>query len=213
MKSITILLALAFLLLACSKSEQNTQTASTSANETSNLISCTGIGELQFTMNEQDMIQKFGKENIKRDSIFAEGTFVAFATVVWSNTPKEVWVTWRDSVFQKVGSMEIRQTNSPYQTAQGLKNGVNLDAVVAANGGTPISFSGFGWDYGGWLQSLKGGKLEKEIPCITMWFDLPENTSNVSTEGIMGETEVNSDNPIFKQLKPQLLTLVVNNRQ
>jgi hypothetical protein len=203
------------MVLGCSKKEQSTTTESNnvavieSNNVANNLITCSGIGEVQFSMNEQDMIQKFGKENIKRDSIFAEGSFVAFATIIWENTPKEIWVTWQDTVFQKVHSLEVRQTNSVYQTSQGLKNGVNLDAVVAANGGTHISFSGFGWDYGGWLLSLNSGKLEKEIPCLSMWLDLSNVESTINTDEIMGDTQVNSNNPIFKQLKPQVMILVV----
>ncbi|MCS6833803.1 MAG: hypothetical protein NZ521_09540, partial [Flammeovirgaceae bacterium] len=201
-------------LWSCTKSSKNeTETGTNSSEETTaSLITCEGIGEVKITMNEATMIEKFGKENVKRDSLYEEEGFAGFATILWQNTPKEVWVMWQDENFQKIRTLEVRRNDSIYRTSQGVRVGNSLNEVVAANGGIHIEFSGLGWDFGGWTQNFSNGTIGKELPCLSLQLDFSGNTEGMDISSISGDVGVKSDNPVLQQIPLKVVTLTISQK-
>jgi hypothetical protein len=60
--------------------------------------------------------------------------------------------------------------------------------------GRKINFSGFGWDYGGYIISYNGGALDNSN--VNFRMDLVSGAD----EGLVGDTEVNTDMPSVKKV-------------
>jgi len=138
--------------------------------------------------------QAYGNENVKDERICgAECVDSIDVTRIYPDSPKEFVVYWKDSLYHKaISFIEARAENSPYHTAAGLKIGSTLQDLLKENG-KPISFSGFGWDYGGYVQSFQLGKLDKSS--IGFRLDIAETNDNA----LQGDTELNTDMPAVKK--------------
>ena len=63
-----------------------------------------------------------------------------------------------DATLSGIASIRVSGTTSRWQLDNGLRLGMTLAELVAANG-KPVSFSGLGWDYGGGILDWHGGRL------------------------------------------------------
>lgn len=114
-------------------------------------------------------------------------------TVIYPETNKQITVHWKDSAYHKtIVFMETWFPDGPYHTADGLKIGTPLKDLLQLNG-QKITFSGFGWDYGGFIQSYNKGKFENSA----IRFQLGQ-TEDAGTE-LSGDMEINTDMPEVKK--------------
>jgi hypothetical protein len=74
-----------------------------------------------------------------------------------------------------------------------LKIGSTMQDLLQQNG-QKINFSGFGWDYGGYIISYNKGALENSR--IGFRLDLVEGDTNE----LLGDTELNTDMPAVKKV-------------
>lgn len=163
-----------------------------------NRITCEGVDKIGKHHNEADLVQIYGKQNVSRDTLYAEGDPIGVVTYIYRNTPKEMWIQWLESApFTTIRSVNITQPNAPYYTEQGIKIGMPLSLLVQLNGGVPVKFSGFGWDYGGGCCNFGNGELSKTMPCLSFQLSMRENTglSDADMLAISGDKEISSDNP------------------
>ncbi|MFL4997333.1 MAG: hypothetical protein ACJ8DF_11525, partial [Microvirga sp.] len=104
------------------------------------------------------LIAAFGRANVSREPIREPEGLEVRASVVFPKDP--VWrlvVLWSDEkALRRTG--RIHQMGSGWSGPEGLQVGSPIEAVENANG-KPFVLYGFEWDYGGTVESWKGGAL------------------------------------------------------
>ncbi|TND08328.1 MAG: hypothetical protein FD123_2359 [Bacteroidetes bacterium] len=212
---------------ACSgdKTGENTDSAAT---ETSHGIPQATIGEslvledLCTIKSEAELIEKYGKENVTRDTIPAgEGTFY-IGTKLFPGTNKQVELSWSDTVkFEKLLSAMIRTgydslhkpfVNNQWKSKTGIRLGTTLLELEQLNG-KPFIIFGFGWDYGGMLQSWDKGKLENAQVFVSL--EKPEAWDYKGELGklyekFQGDSQFKTDNADLHKLNPVVMEITVS---
>jgi hypothetical protein len=93
---------------------------------------------------------------------------------------------------KKIASLEAYQENSPYHTVDGLMRGSTLEELLQLNG-KKISFSGFGWDYGGYIQSYNAGAFENSK--VHFRLEIADEGSS-----LLGDVSFDTDMPEVKKV-------------
>ena len=182
-----------------------------------NAIQCTGVWSPATT--EKALIAQFGRANVKRESIYlAEGEETP-GTVLFPNDPKRrVEIVWRDK--KKYARPEwLRIADESTWTAFGLRVGMPLAELQKLNG-KPFVFSGFEWDYGGFVTNWRSGAIATlggKTCAVTVRIDplYPENPTKAeqaAMDAMGGDIEVTSDSPHAKRLKLRVSELSVQYR-
>ncbi len=179
----------------------------------SELISCTGIGNIKLSDNMAGLIKKAGQDSIIADSLFLEGSFEGIVSKLWKNTPYEITVRWneREAPYRTIRFLEIRE-GSVYHFSNGIGIGTSLEEVVRLNE-APVSFYGFAWDYGGTFTGFNEGKLAREIPCFDGVFTLPIKGSIAVNTEIVGDKKIRSDNPALEGFDIKLSVIRINRKK
>ena len=104
--------------------------------------------------------RRFGAANVKIGEIDgSEGEKITAVVLFGGDPARRAEVFLRDQERQRgVASIRLRGSKTRWQVDGGVRLGMKLDALVAANG-KPVSFSGLDWDYGGIVTDWHGGKL------------------------------------------------------
>lgn len=110
-------------------------------------------------MNAEEIKNSFPNEKMTEDvGIFLESTEEQAFTVLSPNTPDELHITWKDKNRTEIEEIRMH-SNGKWKSKTAVKIGTTYDELTQINQ-QPISFYGFGWDYGGAVQ-WNEGKLEK----------------------------------------------------
>jgi hypothetical protein len=150
------------------------------------------IGIIHAGTTYDDLVREFGKDNLQEDIVMvAEGTEEKKVTYIRKDDLiQELVVFWVDSAYhQKVDWVQVAQDKSRYRTRQSIGIGSSLSKLEEING-KPLSFYGFGWDYGGTITSFNGGFLDSMGVHYYLHLDvsLPKNMDN--TTFLMGDKEL-----------------------
>jgi hypothetical protein len=151
----------------------------------------------------------FGTANIKDERICGpECADTIDVTKIYPGTNKEIIVHWSDKFYHKIIlSLESSEEGNPYHTFNGIRMGSTLQDLLKLNG-KKITFWGFDWDYGGYIQSYNNGALEKST--IGYRMELAENADN----SLSGDAEFDTDMPAAKKMLDKitiyLLSLTLN---
>ncbi len=209
-KLIYLSIALAF--LACNNSTKNSENTSDSvAVETKNDEFI--LENLLSINSEAELIQKYGKENIKREEFYyAEGTVSQMETVVFQGNEKEVVFSWEDDSvkFNKLIDITVYNTNSVWKTKNGIKIGTRMTELEKLNE-KPFSFSGFGWDYAGGVD-FENGKLANNGIGITLG-GLENEDNNPAYEKLLGDNMFKSNSKEAIAYNPYVVELSVYNKE
>lgn len=170
--------------------------------------------------DEKELIEKYGKENVKYDTIWgAEGEFT-MGTVLFPKTNDEVDITWNDSLNRNLTAATIKAnydtktdkiiTATNWKTRDAITLGTTLEEILKLNG-KDFTLYGFGWDYGGSVNSWEKGKLEPKG--ISIIFGESNEGQRDLTEdeytSILGDGEFTSANPLIRKYNPVVLQLSV----
>ena len=110
-------------------------------------------------LNSEELKKLFPSEAIIEDTgLFEEGTEERAYTVISSDTPDELHITWKDKNRTQIEDIRMN-SNGKWKSNTGIKIGSTYDELTQMNQ-KPISFYGFGWDYSG-ATLWNDGKLEK----------------------------------------------------
>ncbi len=209
MKIALILLTTISAFLSCTENKKGEPTTQPTIKTTidSSLVTDSAWGPITTKTDFTALQNSYGAANVKDERICGPECIDSLdVTKINADTPKEIIVYWKDSAYHKsIGMLVSYAEGSPYRTATGLKIGSSLKDILLLNG-KKIGFSGFGWDYGGYIQSFNNGKLEKSP--IQFRLDLMDDTSTV----LLGDIELNTDMPAVQEkldkIKAYQLSLV-----
>lgn len=194
MKKLIILIIVVVTILSCKSKDKNADTKGL-LNGDSTLVTDTSWGYIHKSLNYSDLKVIFGEENIKDERICgAECIDSIDVTKIYPDKGNEIIIYWQDSAYhKKIGNIESFQDKSPYHTSSAIKIGSTLQDILQLNG-QKITFSGFGWDYGGYIHSYNNGKLEKSP--IKYRLDLTGGDYHT----LYGDTELDTDMPEVKKM-------------
>ncbi len=152
---------------------------------------------------ENDLVQTFGPQNVKRQDIYLGEGALAPGFVIFGDTRNEVEVYYDSSLVKdRPAFLRISQEGTDWKTAEGISIGTSLAELEKING-KPITFLGFGWDYGGAVSSWNGGKMNPDLMIVLT------DTRNTTPESLLGDREISSTNPEVdaKRIKVSIINL------
>lgn len=177
------------------------------------LITDSSWGFIRADMNFSDLKVLYGEASLKDERICGPECIDSVdVTKLYPGTINETIIYWKDKAWHKTIAMIMcYQDSSLYHTDKGLKMKSGLSELLRLNG-QKISFSGFGWDYGGTITSFNNGRLEKSP--LHYELDLSINPKEEEM-GVFGDTALDTEVPLVKKLLPYIhirkFTLVLNN--
>lgn len=116
-------------------------------------------------------------------------------TKVLPGTPDELDVAWQDERHTRVAFVRTTTAGSRWRTARGVGIGTPLSELVKM-AGKVLTFSGFGWDYGGglaWTEPTGSIGLHLMLNRDEALATLPR------ADEIYGDREVRSDHPVVRR--------------
>ena len=201
MKNLLLVLSIACLVYSCkdkkeTDKEKEITDITTSGPKDSLLITDSSWGLIQSKTDFETLKKLYGESNVKDETICGPECVDSIdVTIVYPNTLKEITVYWEDSFYHKSVMMaESNLNGAPYHTADGLKNGTTLRELLKINGNKRLTFSGFGWDYGGFLQSFREDTSGRTSLAIRL--DLSEHTGQ---NELYGDTMLHTDMPVVQK--------------
>lgn len=113
-----------------------------------------------LTLN--DLWKTFGKQNVKTSKIYMGEGFYEEGYLVFPNSANEVDIVFDDSTSKKPILIRVKNELTDWHTNDGITIGTTLEDLVRINK-APISFLGFGWDYGGSVMDYNSGKISNKL--------------------------------------------------
>lgn len=176
------------------------------------------LDDLLKIKDEAELKVKFGNDRISYDTIWgAEGTYT-MGSYIDKGSGDEVQIYWEDSLNRSgITNASIHAQwnhngtynySSKWISASGVKLGMTTNELEKLNG-KAFTFSGFGWDYGGGIISWNDGKLDKYGIGVTLSEGEESKITDDEMSEILGDQEVNSDNPVVKKTQPRVNALSV----
>ncbi|MGB0838901.1 MAG: hypothetical protein ACPGXL_02115 [Chitinophagales bacterium] len=217
----TLLLATSSLFFACQNTNEPSKQKPPTKIKTSDvpslgkadnftIVGSKSIGAITATTNEASLIQIYGSQNVKRDSLHVGEGLYTPSTVVFPDSPKELNIAWKEGkVFEEIARIVIRRPESIWATQEGITMGSSLTDVVKANE-VDFTLYGFEWDYSGSVASWEGGVLDTKKMGVRFSPTANEAYNNITSEEraqIMGDIEVASNNPVLAKLEVKAIQL------
>ncbi len=164
------------------------------------LTPCTGNSILNLKTSENDLIKIVGKKNAERvERWYAEGSERIVGSVFFKDTPQSFFIKWKDTVnFKNPEWIEIHGDKSVWEIDNGIKIGAELKDLVKLNG-KHFTFSGFDWDYGGYVNFEKGN-LESDCYSVGLYYDYKELFENEWNQ-IVGDKIISTKSSVLNKIK------------
>ena len=160
------------------------------------------FGLIDPQTSEADLRELAGREMVLSDQVHVAEGFCTDGTRLFAEMPYEVEVAWADSARTQPAFVRSRSAEGPWRTPSGVGVGTTL-AELERLKGEPLSFSGFGWDYGGGINwDEEGGTLSLRLGTAPSSAKTLGELARVDArvEEIYGDRTVRSDHPIIRQI-------------
>jgi hypothetical protein len=186
------------------------------------------LEDLLTIKDEAELKQKFGKENVVYDTVWGPENSFEFGSYLYRGTENEVIFSWNDSLHHaQVSTVSIEAKEAPegqgpiynnkWSSKTGIKLGMPLSELEKINE-KPFEFSGFEWDYGGWVTNWNGGKLDNNVKLVSDGTTVNKagfsvllsegasmnNLSEKEMGQVMGDQSVMSDNAVARKMQPRV---------
>ena len=160
------------------------------------------FGLIDPQTSEADLRELAGREMVRSDEVYLAEGFCTDGTRLFAEMPYEVEVAWADSARTQPAFVRSRSAEGPWRTPSGVGVGTTL-AELERLKGEPLSFSGFGWDYGGmttWEED--GGAVRLRLAIHPSSYERLGELARTDprTEEIDGDRTVTSDHPVIRQI-------------
>lgn len=214
--SVGFLMASAAMLAACGGEDAATPIPAAASEPSGPMenVAETGAADVAFTLGcgapftpdatPATLAAAFGRENVVPETIDGPEGEQLNVTAIFPNDPeRRIEVTFANEE-ERTGliAVTVRDHASQWKARGGYSFGDGIEAVEAANG-RPFAVSGFSWDYGGYVNDWKGGKLELASGCQTVVRFSPEATDIAATIQGDGVSPLSND-PAVKAAKPKV---------
>lgn len=211
--------ALILLMAACT----NKKAEDTETSETEKPVATDTLDLLFEIKSEAELIEIFGTENVAFDTVYGPEGEVSQATLLYPKTANQVEITWKN-MKKKTGMQKVMLSawydrknerlllDSRWKTKMGITIGTPLSEVVKINE-KPITFLGFGWDFGGIVSDYHQGKLEKKYATLQLGIsDFLNQGNDPDFLELMGDNEFSSDNKSAKRLNPVVTSITLSKK-
>ncbi len=164
--------------------------------------------------SEEALRSILGPERVIATEVPVGEGFCLPGTVILPGSPDEATVTWQDSSRTRPAVVRVEREGGRWSTAEGVRVGMPLGELVEVNGG-PLTFLGFGWDYGGRVHDALGGRLgivQGDARPLGVMLDAPSLAglpADAPEMSLMGEEPVRSDDPLLSGLEVRVVALEV----
>jgi len=148
-------------------------------------------GPITAHMSAATILARYGKDARREDLAAAEGEATTGVVLYPGDPSQRLEITFWDKAQTAVRSVTAYAGATAWRGPLDLHPGTPLAGVVKANGHN-FSFTGLGWDYGGYIINFWDGRLGA-LPggcAIQVRLGLPAGTRMPKT--IAGETELNT---------------------
>lgn len=163
----------------------------------------------------------YGKENVTFDTIWGAEGYFSMGTILKTEPQSHIEITW-DNETTKTHIISVTQvsdsdwyadtlTRSQWRSTYKVTLGISIQELQKLNE-RPFTFSGFGWDYAGSVLDWQKGILEGKGIAV----QLSEGPTNPSTDltpdeiaSVLGDVQVQSDNPALKHYRPRVWSISV----
>lgn len=150
--------------------------------------------------------QRFGAAAVRDKIAGAEGEELD-GIVLWPADPaRRLELILTDDQAHTVSSVRI--IGQSRWTAGGLRLGDGLARVQQVNG-KPFKLYGFGWDYGGYVNELAGGKLDSLPGGCNLSIRFEPSPMDDYPNGISGEVTLASSDTRLRAARPVVAELSV----
>ena len=163
------------------------------------------VGKITATSSEADIIAAYGKENVERRTIGLGEGETTEGTVVFPNTPNELIIEWAaGKTYQQPAKIRIEKGNASWKTDQGIGVGTSFAELKRING-KDFEFAGFEWDYAGFTDHWKEGKISSSLGL----FLEPNNPAAIYPD-LVGDKLFSSSHPKAAAADLRVRSLVIN---
>jgi hypothetical protein len=120
------------------------------------------VGEITAKTTEAELVSSYGEEQVVEAEYYvAEGFCLPGTRLFPEDEEKTIEIFWGDQENRQFPvRLQMFGEASKWQTEDGISLGTTVHQLGELNG-SAFDFSGFGWDYGGYVVSWKEGALEK----------------------------------------------------
>lgn len=164
------------------------------------------FGLVPLDATYETILRTYGKERVTDEKMYRapDSDEMVVKTIINKGKTDEIIVQWDDSLFhKKILAIEAVHENHPFKTTDGVRYGTTLAELVTING-AKISFTGFGWDFGGLLNDFHGGKLSYKEGKPHIGYELDINLTQQYDE-ILGDQVIDTDMPAAKKFLENIL--------
>ena len=158
------------------------------------------IGPVTLETAEARLIESLGNERVVRREVYLAEGYCTDGSVLYPDSADAVEIGWADSTRARPAFLRIRGERSRWATPAGVRIGTTLKELEAIRG-EPLTFSGFGWDYGGGLHWPEPGDAHAAGLRISPDVASSEAArADPAWEEILGDRPVRSDHPLVRRL-------------
>lgn len=203
-KNLLIAITASIIFFSCAndkKEEKETTEVKNVKPIDSTLVTDSTWGAITRNTNFEGLKEIFGADNVVDERICGPECVDSIdVTKVYKETNKELIIHWSEGNYHnKISMIESFGEGAPYHTSDGLKSGSTMRQLLMENG-KPITFLGFGWDYGGNIISYNKGNLDSSN--VRFRLDI---TGKVEDNAMYGDTELSTVMPDVKEYLDQIV--------
>ncbi len=131
------------------------------------------VGKITANVSQADLKEIYGAENVVDEPFYIAEGMCEPGTRLFPDDPTLVLdLLWGDKKAQSHPTMiKIHSPSSLWHTVDGMAIGVTATELLKLNK-KPFEFSGFSWDYGGYVTSWKGGLFSDKDKGLGVRLDL-----------------------------------------
>lgn len=163
------------------------------------IVPGTRFGPIREATTRVALSSMFPPASIQDREVYIGEGFCTDGTLVFPGTANEIHVAWQDAARAQVAFVRTTMPNGRWGTSRGVRVGSLLPDLERLSGKV-MTFSGFGWDYGGgllWSEPTGSVGLRLEIDPA----DAEKGHAAPDSREIFGDKEVRSDHPLVRTLR------------
>ncbi len=167
------------------------------------------IGPVTASSSEASLRTALDDSLLVRGEVYLAEGVCTDGNVLYPGSADQLDIAWADSARSHPAFLRVAGTGSRWTTDSGIHVGSTLQELEAIRG-EPITFSGFGWDYGGGLNW--GGD---DAPFRMSLRLQPDSASwqlayqDPTVDDIFGDRPVRSDNPLIRRMNITVASISV----